>query len=240
MFLVSFQWKPPANYSGTVRVTASLVQDYQTYWTGLTSQSIVVENEEESHFVESNLLFSGNYSNGDESSKEHTDIPNLVISTLEPQKSTLAPKYYQREMKPNKYRTKPTKPSSPQYTTTSTSTSLPKYTDNSRDKESPKAVYTTVTPVVLYAQLNVTFADEDVTLPEIVDIKLLPDTNTSESNSLYSVAQTDRSPRNNGDNNEYQRLEATYGAWDKNNTNIYRYNMSIIIVIIYNIVYFCT
>jgi len=44
MYVLSLQWRPPDNYHGMVTISASVVRDYQTYWTGIQSTPINVLN----------------------------------------------------------------------------------------------------------------------------------------------------------------------------------------------------
>jgi len=41
-YVLSLSWKPPTSFSGNVTMVASVVMDYQTYWTGITSDTITV------------------------------------------------------------------------------------------------------------------------------------------------------------------------------------------------------
>jgi len=41
-YVLSLQWKPPQTFSGNVTILATLVMDYQTYWTNVRSNVITV------------------------------------------------------------------------------------------------------------------------------------------------------------------------------------------------------
>merc|ERR550532_691573 len=45
-FVPSLQWKPSFTFSGNVTILATLVMDYRTYWTNVTSNVITVMSEE--------------------------------------------------------------------------------------------------------------------------------------------------------------------------------------------------
>ena len=44
-YVISLQWKPPDYFSGNVTILATLVMDYQTYWTNVTSNVIRVRSD---------------------------------------------------------------------------------------------------------------------------------------------------------------------------------------------------
>ena len=42
MWVVSFQWRPPANFSGLVQFRATVVESYEVFWLGVTSAALAV------------------------------------------------------------------------------------------------------------------------------------------------------------------------------------------------------
>ena len=42
MWVVSFQWRPPANFSGLVQFRATVVESYEVFWLGVASASLAV------------------------------------------------------------------------------------------------------------------------------------------------------------------------------------------------------
>merc|ERR1719232_941069 len=46
MWVVSFQWRPPQHYRGWVQFRASIVEDYRTFWTNVTSTRVLVTPSE--------------------------------------------------------------------------------------------------------------------------------------------------------------------------------------------------
>merc|ERR1712110_703063 len=61
-FVISFQWRPPADLEGRVRIQATVVEDYRTYWTGILAPFVtVVANKEtpvqQIQYVNSDTLF---------------------------------------------------------------------------------------------------------------------------------------------------------------------------------------
>merc|ERR1719150_2510740 len=61
-FVVSFQWRPPADLVGRVRIQATVVEDYRTYWTGILAPAVTVVAKKENpvqqiQFVNSDALF---------------------------------------------------------------------------------------------------------------------------------------------------------------------------------------
>merc|ERR1719264_1735222 len=61
-FVISFQWRPPADLEGRVRIQATVVEDYRTYWTGILAPSVTVVPHKETpvqqiQYVNSDTLF---------------------------------------------------------------------------------------------------------------------------------------------------------------------------------------
>ena len=42
MWVVSFQWRPPANFSGLVQFRGTVVESYEVFWLGVTSAALAV------------------------------------------------------------------------------------------------------------------------------------------------------------------------------------------------------
>ncbi|XP_023347428.1 uncharacterized protein LOC111716220 isoform X2 [Eurytemora carolleeae] len=75
IYVVSFQWKPPEIYSGIIILRATVVLDYRTYWTDVSSPPITVlpaENE-----IKTDLDEDGN--NLVDSSESVTIVPKTSI-----------------------------------------------------------------------------------------------------------------------------------------------------------------
>ena len=77
-FVLSLQWKPSFTFSGNVTILATLVMDYRTYWTNVTSNVITVMSEE----YEDIKVYGGQYDFGDyDYFQEDNSLMESVIST---------------------------------------------------------------------------------------------------------------------------------------------------------------
>lgn len=77
-YVLSLQWKPSYTFSGNVTILATLVMDYRTYWTNVTSNAITVMSEE----YEDIKVYGGQYDFGDyDYFQEDNSLMESVIST---------------------------------------------------------------------------------------------------------------------------------------------------------------
>ena len=77
-YVLSLQWKPSYTFSGNVTILATLVMDYRTYWTNVTSNVINVMSEE----YEDVKVYGGQYDFGDyDYFQEDNSLMESVIST---------------------------------------------------------------------------------------------------------------------------------------------------------------
>ena len=77
-YVLSLQWKPSYTFSGNVTILATLVMDYRTYWTNITSNAITVMSEE----YEDIKVYGGQFDFGDyDYFQEDNSLMESVIST---------------------------------------------------------------------------------------------------------------------------------------------------------------
>ena len=77
-YVLSLQWKPSFTFSGNVTILATLVMDYRTYWTNITSNAITVMSEE----YEDIKVYGGQFDFGDyDYFQEDNSLMESVIST---------------------------------------------------------------------------------------------------------------------------------------------------------------
>ena len=73
MYVVSFQWKPPASYQGLVRFRATVVQDYKTFWTGISSPPVTI--------IDSGGVGSNAVVTSDDNSDDMEEPDNIVVAS---------------------------------------------------------------------------------------------------------------------------------------------------------------
>ena len=83
-YVLSLQWKPPQTFSGEVTMLATLVMDYKTYWTNVTSDVLTVLSDEYRDVTEivDIKVYGGQYDFGDyDYFEEDNSLMESVIST---------------------------------------------------------------------------------------------------------------------------------------------------------------
>ena len=88
-YVLSLQWKPSYGFSGNVTIWATVVMDYQTYWAGISSDTINVfsnyDDMDSTEIVRMKLSNSEEYREDDFidnfSYEEDNDVLESVVAT---------------------------------------------------------------------------------------------------------------------------------------------------------------
>ena len=237
MFVISLQWKPPDTYQGIVTITASIVKDYTTYWTGLESTPVHVvshhdddeENSDDIVYVDSDTLFGDKVEGGRE--VKYKSNPNLDLPKIVTMGSSRNPKEKPEDTLPDLPSFEEANYYSHYAPVSRPDISLEQLRFNFTEKPESYRIPKSKTDVNIESTTKASIDDNDKKTPS----KVLDDKTIDLNTSIYVVTEAARKGRINAED-PYKKLEAHYGAWEENSAAVEKYHMAYIILCTFVIV----